>query len=198
MYIVQFTLSSLYCPDCTVRWQSHAFSCHATELPEEARKPQLAWLPGQLVYAVDGCSNFPLFKAGQFIQQCARTFCWWRIPGNFWMAQSLAACSMIITFSLEQQCPVYIARCTLSSVQCTLDNVQFPVYSVYCPVSSAQNRVLSSSLLSRVLLQHFQFTLSVRLTLHRPLVSASNKIIQNTVHLKQVWRGWVGGSLKLD
>ena len=65
----------------TVRWESHGFSCHSSEPPEEARKPQL--YPAVLIFPSRGK--------------------WW-LPGNYSTAQSCAACSMIITDYLVEQC----------------------------------------------------------------------------------------------
>ena len=63
-----------------MRWESHGFSCHWSEPPKEARKPQL--YPAVFTFTSRGK--------------------WW-LPGNFSMAQLCAACSMRITgYSVEQ------------------------------------------------------------------------------------------------
>ena len=65
----------------TVGWESHGFSCHSSEPPEEAQKPQPwtaiftfpSWGWGRLY-------QIPFVQTGQLIQQ-------WLLPCHFWMAQ---------------------------------------------------------------------------------------------------------------
>ena len=72
----------------TVRWESHGFSCHSSEPPKEARKPQL----------YPAVFTFP--SRGK----------WW-LPGNFLMAQLCAACSIrIIGNSVEPWAVKYFSH----------------------------------------------------------------------------------------
>ena len=77
----------------TVRWESHGLSCHSSEPPEEARKPQLS----------PAVFTFP--SRGK----------WW-LPGNLSMVQLCAACSMRITGYLVEQCHGYMISTYKSNI----------------------------------------------------------------------------------
>ena len=95
----------------TVKWESHGFSCHSSEPPEEAGKPQLC----QAVF------TFP--SRGE----------WW-LPGNFSMAQLCAACSVRIT-----ACLVAVAVAVAVAVNvCIFSRPYGPIYSVRRVGSSLQ------------------------------------------------------------